>query len=505
MFRWSVTILLAAVTALACAAAADAQGQLVARLETESHQGGVTEAAADRTGRIVVTQGVDGTARVWSLPDLRLLRVLRAPLGASLQQIAIAPDGTFVAAASGTFVLVFDLASGEIIGRIPVRSTIAVENHLKATPVNTLAISPDGSRIAIGRGDNDDGCWLYIVRLDGTEVNHQCNAIPERVGASFKEFTFAMAFGPDGRLAVATSGGGLGTQERHTLTLLDSSGNITRTAAIPGWVWFKGLAFSPDGKRVAVAHWGRGPVRIEVRDATTLAVLATPASDGLSGFLPTLAWNAHGTTLFASGYHVADARLWEGDPAPVYAWDESGAGARRQAALGGYFIASVVPLPDDRILMITNNRNLEVADRSGSILSKNYPDGVDLRVPGPSERSDDGFRLRVSRDGSQVEFVMLDAPNRWLHVDARNLTVTQASTPQSGLDDWTVDGARFTKGSLEQAMLQEQKDRFERPGGSSEPGAWFFNEMKPYVQQRLQNSPDPADFGRCRTGGHGDG
>lgn len=494
MLRWSVTMLLLAVAVLACAVSADAQEQLAARLETESHQGGVTAAAADRAGRIAVTQGLDGSARVWSLPDLRLLRVLRAPLGASLEQVAVAPDGTFAAAASGTSVLLFDLGTGEITGRIPVRSTIAVDNHLKATPVNALAISPDGRRIAVGRGDNDDGCWIYIMGLDGRELNHQCNVVPERVGVAFKELTLAMSFAPDGRLAIATSDGGPGTEKRHTLTLLDADGNIVRTSAIPGWVWFNGLAFSPDGKRLAVAHWGRGPPKIEIRDGATLAVLGIPDTNGLSGFLPTLAWNASGTTLLASGYHAADARLQEGDPEPVYAWDKSGAGPRRQAALGGYFIAAVVPLSDNRILMVTNNRNLEVADHSGSILSKKYPDGVDLRVPARDSDNDDGFRLRVSRDGSQVEFVTLDAPNRWLHVDARHLMVTEAAGPQSGLDDWTVDGARFSKGSLEQAMFQQQKDRFERPGGDAEPGAWFFNQVKSNVQRRLQQSQGPPDY-----------
>jgi hypothetical protein len=332
------------------------------------------------------------------------------------------------------------------------------------------------------------------MRLDGSELSHHCNAVPQQVGVAFKEFTLAMSFAPDGRLAVATSGGGPGTEKRDTLTLLDPDGNVVRTAAIPGWIWFKGLAFSPDGKRLAVAHWGRGPPKIEVRDGATLAVLATPDSSALSGSLPTLAWNDSGTTLLASGYHAADARLREGDPAPVYAWDESGAGPRRQAARGGYFIAAVVPLPDNRILMVTNNRNLEVADPSGSVLSKKYPDGLDLRVPSRDAVNDEGFRLRVSRDGSQVEFVTLDAPNRWLHVDARRLTVTQAAAPQPGLDDWTIDGARFSKGSLDQAMFQQQKDRFERPGGGTVPGAWFFNQVKPNIQEQLQKPQGPPDY-----------
>jgi hypothetical protein len=488
MSSWWSAILLSAVTVLACATTAHGQGQLAARLETESHQGGVTGVAADKAGRIAVTQGIDGTARIWSLPDLRLLRVLRAPVGASLQQVAIAPDGTFVAASSGTVILLFDVATGEITRRMPVRSTIAVDNHLKATPVSALAISPDGRRIAIGRGDNEDGCWIYIIRLNGTELSHRCNAEPGRVGVALKEFTLALSFAPDGRLAVATSDGRAGVAERHTLILLDTDGNVARTAAIPGWVWFNGLTFSPDGKRLAVAHRGVGPPKIEIRDGTTLAVLATADSDDLSGALPTLLWNATGTKLLASGYHAADARLREGDPAPVYAWDNWGTGHRRQAVLGGYRLAGMALLPDDRILMVTNNRDLEVADRSGSILSKKYPDGVDLRVPARDRGNDDGFRLRVSRDGSQVEFVTLDAPDRWLHVDAYHHIVTEGPAPQAGLDDWTVQGARFSKGNIGEAIFQRQKDMFERPGGGSAPGAWFFNQVKPFVAQRLPQS-----------------
>ena len=55
----------------------------------------------DRAGKVLVTGSDDKTARVWSLPQGKLLKVLRPPIGAGsagwVYAVAISPDGKTVA------------------------------------------------------------------------------------------------------------------------------------------------------------------------------------------------------------------------------------------------------------------------------------------------------------------------------------------------------------------------------------------------------------------------
>lgn len=487
LLRWCVWISLSAFSLLLSGVGSYGQAtpSFLAQVVTETHQGGVVAAAADRARRIVVTTGRDGTARVWSLPDLRLLRVLRPPLGDSLDgTIAVTPDGSIAAAASRKYVVIFDLTTGEIVRRIPVRSTVAVDNHLRETPINALAISPDGEQIAIGRLPEEDGCWLYLVRLDGTEVSHQCTSSSD--GSPSTEETLAMSFAADGRLAVATTGrGGI-----NKLTVLAANATVLKSISLPARVWFSGLAFSPDGQRLAVAYWG-SPSTIEIREGSALALISTPDTRGLDSFLPALSWIDGGHTLIASGFHAQHGPLGRDVQVPVYAWDSYGEGRRREAFFGMYRLGSLIDLPNNLVFLVADTGgDLVVANQTGAILYQKYPEGADFGAPffftSPSHAAnDDRLRLRVSHDGSQIELVTYDQPKRWLHVDAVHLIVAEIPGPQPGLDDWTLGGARFDRGTLEQAWFRQQEDYFESPTGRLAPGARLFDQMKAPETKRL--------------------
>ena len=78
----------------------------ILRVETGQHTGQIWRIAADAANRFAVTASDDKTARVWSLLDGYLLRVLRLPMDrgniGNAYAVASSPDGTTVAVGGWT-------------------------------------------------------------------------------------------------------------------------------------------------------------------------------------------------------------------------------------------------------------------------------------------------------------------------------------------------------------------------------------------------------------------
>jgi WD40 repeat protein len=93
------------------------------------HSAPVEAIATDSENRFMVTGGRDKVARVWSLPDLELLQMLRPPIGTGeegrIDALAVSPDGNLVAV-GGFFcsyekthcIFIFERASGRIVKRV---------------------------------------------------------------------------------------------------------------------------------------------------------------------------------------------------------------------------------------------------------------------------------------------------------------------------------------------------------------------------------------------------
>jgi hypothetical protein len=202
----------------------------------------------------------------------------------------------------------------------PAALTRVLKGH--TGPVNGVAFSPDGSRLAT---TSEDG----TVRVWDPATGHPTITLEGHTGG-----VWGVAFSPDGRqLATASEDG--------TVRLWDpATGHPTTTLkGHTGGVW--GVAFSPDGRQLASASYD-GTVRLW--DPATGH--PTTALEGHAGWVRAVAFSPDGCQL-ASADSDGTVRLWdpatghptitlEGHTGGVWGWRSrpTGGSSRAPAATG---------------------------------------------------------------------------------------------------------------------------------------------------------------------------
>jgi WD40 repeat protein len=311
--------------------AADLPPKPLLRLETGMHTAAIRSLAVDATGRLLLTASDDGTARLWTPTTGRLLMILRPPMGDAdegrLSSCAITPDGTLAALGRSSdsgqpsrFVFLFDLASGNLLWRIP---------NLPGAPTH-LAFSRDGSRLAISLSKGG----LRIVRtVDGLEL-----ARDVAYGAPCTRSDFEA----EGRLATASDDG--------QIRIYDPEGKLMIKVAAPGSNKRLGsVRFSPDGSRLAVGY--SNEVRVGLYSAPDLTAQPQPNCTGLAkgSGCRLVGWSADGRTLFAGGTLSGKGKLL------VRGWSDGGRGGFKDAEVPSFNngILDLVALPQGGVLWAT--------------------------------------------------------------------------------------------------------------------------------------------------------
>jgi WD40 repeat protein/tRNA A-37 threonylcarbamoyl transferase component Bud32 len=229
------------------------------------HQGDVNALAFTPDGARLVTGGADGAVILWDVarrvelhrtaPDPA--RFARNPAGAAIntQMLAVTPDGRFVVIGRENGDLVrFDAAD---LGGATLLNPRANDAH---GAVGALAVSPDGSRLAVSLVA---AAPTDLTRLPPIDCRVELRRLPD--GAVLETFppasnlVYAVAFSPDGR-RLAYAGG-----DDQAVVVLDLEKPNAPWLVLAGQgssIWDVG--FAADSRRIGFSR-----TRPDSRDATT--------------------------------------------------------------------------------------------------------------------------------------------------------------------------------------------------------------------------------------------
>jgi len=249
------------------------------------HQGGpVYVGAFSPDGKLIVTAGMDHSARVWDAVSGRLLATLSGHSG-PVNDAGFSPDGKSVVTASddGT-ARVWDAVSGRLL------ATLSGPN----VEVRKATFSPDGKRIVTNGADNAARVWdAETGQLRATLSGHA-------------RVVYDAAFSPDGQRIVTASDDG-------TARVWEADSGASRATLSGHTRVVYHAAFSPDGKRIVTASWDESA---RVWDAETGHLLETLI--GHSGALYHAAFSPDGKRIVtASADHTA--QVWNAETGQVLA------------------------------------------------------------------------------------------------------------------------------------------------------------------------------------------
>jgi DNA-binding beta-propeller fold protein YncE len=377
MPRKRVTWLVALLAACAAPArAADDAPSLapILRIETGQHGAAINKVAVH--GASVVTVSDDKTARVWSLDSGEASQVLRGPIGTgaegALYAVALSPSGRTVAVAGHTglswdrtaSIYLFNRESGQWSGSIALTNT-------PTDAINHVAFSPDGQAIAVAANDTK-----------GLRVILPAQRVLRIADSDYKDVIAWLDFAADGRLVTSSLDGGV--------RLYDKAFNRIAQWQAQGDEKPWGVAFSPDGKRIAVGLIGTAKV-VVLNAADLKPVQSLAGAGGRGGDLSAIAWSADGKSLYAGGTYGETTGRKFIRRFPV------GQGQPRDIAAGDDTVTDLKPVSSGGVLFAS-------AEPAWGVIARD--DKVSLRKGRSQADFRDAFRggFEVSADGSKVTF-----------------------------------------------------------------------------------------------------
>jgi serine/threonine protein kinase/WD40 repeat protein/tetratricopeptide (TPR) repeat protein len=259
------------------------------RKELRGHRGLIDGVAFHPDGRRLATMGYEGSVQVWETDSGRSLvtfRIEKRGRGwwSRHHGLAWSPDGRLlVTTTPGAPAQVWDAETGRETGRLPI-------------DVTSLAFSPDGTRLATG------GVWGLEVRTWSGDTARVGEPVFRRSGA-----VYGLAWSPDGRRLAATQISDPTDVGRSAVALLDASNGepvfrVTRAGALHA------VAFSPTGERLAVGGDGGA---IWVLDASHGRERATILTD--EARITDMVFRGDSRRLYVAGWSTGGVRVYDPD------------------------------------------------------------------------------------------------------------------------------------------------------------------------------------------------
>jgi WD40 repeat protein/serine/threonine protein kinase len=268
-------------------------------------------------GRRLAVGYANGSITVREIAGDRVVATLAQ--GEEVHSIAFSQDGSKLISAGLPPIKVWDAATWE---ELPGPKT-------GRDYINTLALSPDGERLA-GGGDE------RTVRIWQTATWRELRRLPSHVGA-----VRVVAFSPDGRQIAAALGNSFYSGDECAIQVWDASTGQEIHTLRGHQAGVRSLAFSPDGRRLATAGMEDATIKIwDMVHGLEVLTLRGHADAPMA-----LAFSLDGRVLYSTGADHT-LRVWDGTPLE----DDSGSALRTFAGHTAR-VAAVAFAPDDHRLV----------------------------------------------------------------------------------------------------------------------------------------------------------
>jgi WD40 repeat protein/uncharacterized caspase-like protein len=386
------------------------------RIETGMHTAPIHRIGVDAACSLLATASDDKTVRLWSLPDGKLKRVVRLPIGegdaGKVYATALSPDGRWLAV--GGWDAAFAKTGKDSLTIVDLSNGAIHRFGAFEQAIRHIAFSADGRRVAVGLSRNNG--LRVLDSASGTEL------LADR---DYGADVYGMAFAPDGALVTSSYDG--------QLRAYGPDLKLTAKRAAPDGKNPLGVAIDPLGRRVAVGYAATVPVSI--LDARTLASLAVAQTIDLKGGSPAnVAWSRDSTTLIAGGQARAQFRgEWRRF---LRRFDANG---RRKGA--------DVPVSDSTIMAIQPCGDGFVFAAADPVFGLLAPQGVPTTLQGARTadmRDKVGSAFAVSGDASSVRFGLGAGGEKPVVFDLTAASLTDSAALPSGLTPARVDGLPVT-------------------------------------------------------------
>ena len=159
-----------------------------------AHNNGTTSVAISPDGQLLASGGRDGTAKIWHLPDMTLVRTLNGGVGYQARVFAVlfSLDGQILAVGGQGGVQLFRVSDGTLIQALN-----------GASSTLSLAISPDDQFIAAGSNATDQNGQCIDCSIKTWRISD--GALLQSIDGN-NNGIISVAFSPDQPLIMAGSG-----------------------------------------------------------------------------------------------------------------------------------------------------------------------------------------------------------------------------------------------------------------------------------------------------------